>query len=83
MALEKTGYSSAMQGTTKVKVGVDADGYLVPSGGTPEKTQTISITRVAAENSLQDNTDVLEFFISLANGAQDTLTNTMQVKWEV
>lgn len=81
MALAKTGYRSAYQGTTKVKVAMDADGYLAPEGTTAVGTKTIQITKAAAENSLQDNTDVLNFFLELANGRADSLTNTMSVTW--
>ena len=83
MALEKTGYTSANQGTTKVNVGVDEDGYIAPAGGQAVGTKKFSITKVAAENSLQDNTDVLEFFLDLANGVQDSNTNVMSVTWGV
>lgn len=82
MALAKTGYKGAVQGTTKVKVAVDENGYIAPVGTTAAGTKTISITKATAENSLQDNTDVLNFFLTLANGRQDSLTNTMSVTWE-
>lgn len=81
MALAKTGYKGAVQGTTKVKVAADQDGYLAPVGTTAAGTKTISINKAAAENSLQDNTEVLNFFLTLANGRQDSLTNTMSVTW--
>ena len=77
MALAKTGYKGAVQGTTKVKVAVDENGYIAPVGTTAAGTKTISITKATAENSLQDNTDVLNFFLTLANGRQDSLTNTI------
>lgn len=83
MALEKTGYTAATQGTTRVNVAMDADGYIAPAGTTPAGTKGFSINRVAAENSLEDNTEVLNFFLTLANGVQDSLSNTMQVKWGV
>lgn len=81
MALAKTGYKSAYQGTTKVKAAVDADGYLAPEGTLAAGTKIITITKAAAENSLQDNTEVLNFFLELANGRADSLTNTMAVTW--
>lgn len=83
MALEKTGYTDAVQGTTRVNVAVDSDGYLVPPTEQGTANKKISITKVAAENSLVDNTDVLNFFLDLANGTQDSLSNTMQVTWGV
>lgn len=81
MALEKTGYSAAIQGTTKVNVAIDTDGYLAPDGTTAAGTKKFSINKVAAENSLVDNTDVLNFFLGLANGKADSLSNTMSVTW--
>lgn len=81
MALAKTGYANAIQGTTKVKVALDVDGYLAPTGTTAAGSKTISITKANADNSLQDNTDVLNFFLELANGRADSLTNTMAVTW--
>lgn len=83
MALMKEGYGGAVQGTTKVKIPVDENGYIAPEGTTPAGTKNFSITKVNAENSLQDNTDVLNFFLNLAQGQSDTLTNTMDVKWSV
>lgn len=83
MALEKEGYTSAVNGTTKVNIGIDENGYIAPAGTTPAGTKTFSINKVAAENNLADNTEVLSFFLSLAQGSQDSLTNTMQVKWGV
>lgn len=83
MALEKTGYSPAIQGTTKVNIAVDEDGYIVSSDATPAGTRQFTLNKVSADNSLEDNTEVLDFFLTLANGVQDSLSNTMQVKWGV
>ena len=83
MALEKTGYSAAIRGTTKVNVATDEEGYLVPEGTAAASNKKFSISKVAAENSLADNTDVLNFFMDLANGTSDSTTNTMQVTWTV
>lgn len=84
MALEKTGYTAANQGTTKVKVGIDEDGYIAAKDSEDVVgSKRISFTKVAAENSLEDNTEVIEFFLELANGTQDSLTNTMSVTWGV
>lgn len=82
MALAKTGYVGAVQGTTKVKAALDENGYLAPVGTTAAGTKTITISKVSAENSLVDNTEVLNFFLTLANGRSDSLTNTMSVTWE-
>ena len=83
LALEKTGYAGANFGTTKVNVGTDANGYIAATGKTVTGSKSFSINRVNAENSLQDNQDVLNFFIGLATGTTDSLSNTMQVKWGV
>lgn len=83
MALEKTGYTAAVLGTTKVNVGTDADGYIAAAGTTIAGKKSFSINKVNAENSLQDNQEVLDFFIGLATGTTDSLSNTMQVKWGV
>lgn len=83
MALEKTGYTAAIQGTTKVNVAVDSDGYLAPTTTPSVGTKKFQISKVSAENTLVDNTEVLNFFLNLANGQSDSLTNTMSVKWEV
>lgn len=83
MALEKTGYKPTIQGTTKVNIAIDDDGYIAPEGTTPAGTKSFSINKVNADNSLEDNQDVLNFFMTLANGRTDSLSNTMQVKWGV
>lgn len=83
MGLGKNGYRDANQATTKVNIAVDSDGYLAPSGVVNAKFKRFSITKVAAENGLEDNTEVLGFFLGLANGRQFSDTNIMQVSWEV
>lgn len=83
MSLAKTGYRGAIQGTTRVKAAADENGYLAPAGTTAAGTRNITITKAAAENSLEDNTEVLNFFLTLANGRSDSLTNTMAVTWSV
>lgn len=81
MALAKVGYAGAIRGTTKVNVGIDAEGYISPTSSQTAGNKKIQINAVNAENSLADNTDVLNFFIGLANGISDSLTNTMSVTW--
>ena len=83
MALEKTGYTAATQGTTRVNIAVDANGHIAPSGVPATGVKSFQVNKVSAENSLTDNTEVLEFLLSLAPGQQDSLSNTMQVKWGV
>ena len=81
--MEKTGYSNAIQGTTRVNVAIDENGYLAPESVTAAGNKGFQISKVNADNSLQDNTDVLNFFLELANGRGDSLSNTMSVKWGV
>lgn len=83
MALEKTGYTPAIQGTTRVNVAMDENGYIAPAGALVAGTKAFQINKVNAENSLTDNQEVLDFFLSLAQGQSDSLSNTMQVKWGV
>lgn len=83
MALAKEGYSAAIQGTTRVNVEMDENGYIAPAGTTPAGQKGFSLNKVSADNSLEDNTEVLNFILTLANGVQDSLSNTMQVKWGV
>lgn len=83
MGLAKNGYRDAIQATTKVNIAVDSDGYLAPAGVVSAKFKRFSINKVAADNGLDDNSEVLEFFLRLANGRQFSDTNIMQVSWEV
>lgn len=81
MALAKSGYRGAYQGTTKVNVAIDSNGYIAPAGTTAMGYKKVSITKANAENSLQDNTDVFNFFLGLVGGRHDANTNTMSVTW--
>lgn len=82
MALSKTGYKDAARGLTKANIAVDEDGRIVPAGETPAGSKRFSINKVNADNGLADNTEVLNFFLTLANGVQDSLSNQMQVTWD-
>ena len=83
MALAKEGYTSTIRGTTKVNVPIDSEGLIVTDTSLSVANLKFQVSAVNAENSLNDNTDVLNFFIGLANGLSDSNTNTMQVTWEV
>lgn len=84
MGLAKTGYSDAIRGTTRVNVAVDENGHIAPSGSADiAGTKAFQINKANAENSLADNTEVLNFFITLAQGVSDSMSNTMTVKWGV
>jgi len=82
MALVKTGYKGANQGTTKVNVSIDENGYIATSGVVATGQKTLSINKVSAENSRIDNEDVLNFFIGMVGGRYDARTNKMTVTWE-
>lgn len=83
MALEKTGYTAAVQGTTRINVAVDENGYIAPEGTTQAGSKSFQINKVNADNSMTDNVEVLNFFLTLAQGQSDSLSNTMTVKWGV
>lgn len=83
MALQKTGYADANQGQTNVKVAMDENGYIATETAVAVSAKNFSIKQVNSENDLTDNTEVLNFFLQLAGGRAESLTNTMSVKWEV
>ncbi len=82
MALSKTGYRDAKRGTTRVDVAINQDGNIATGMDTTAGVKGISINAVNAENSLTQNTKVLQLFIGLAGGRQDSLSNRMSVTWE-
>ena len=83
----KQGYKNQYSSTTKVKCDVDRDGNLI----TDSTTQTavaakrITINGVNIANSLDNNTEVIQAFLNIvgATSAQDSLSNTVNVTWEV
>lgn len=81
MALDKLGYKGANQGTTKIPVAINANGYIAQSGDTAAGTKMISINKVSADNSKMDNNAVADFFIGMLGGRFDS-NNTMSVTWE-
>lgn len=83
MALQKTGYADANQGQTNVKIAIDENGYIATETAVAVSAKNFNIKQVNSENGLEDNTEVLNFFLQLAGGRADSLTNTMSVKWEV
>lgn len=82
MALAKEGYKGANQGTTKINVATNEDGQIAAPGEVATGVRTVSFNRVAAENSLTDNVDVIGFFMGLIGGRYDTRSNKMTVSWE-
>lgn len=83
MGLRREGYSDAMQGRTRVAVAMDANGNIATSGTQVAGTFNFTITQANPENSLAQNTQLLEFFMSLVDGAQYSDTNVATVTWEV
>lgn len=83
MGLAKQGYSDAVRGTTRVNVMIDENGYIAPEGEEMTGKKAFQINKANAENSLADNQEVLNFFLNLAQGVSDSMSNTMTVKWGV
>lgn len=81
--MAKTGYIDEYTSTTSVKVDIDADGNILQPGGTAYGTKRISFKGANANNSLEDNTTVIAAFLQFCNGQQDSLSNRVQVTWEV
>lgn len=81
MALDKLGYKGANQGTTKIPVAINENGYIATSSQTATGVKNISINKVAAENSKMDNNAVALFFVGMIGGRFDS-NNTMSVTWE-
>ena len=83
MAMSKTGYVDAQRGTTKAKVDLNEDGQIAQPGDAVAGTKYFTINQVNPENSLVQNTKVIDLFIGFANGSADSLSNKMSVTWEV
>lgn len=80
--LQKTGYVDEYTGTTTVKVDVDSDGFIVPAADA-FASKRMTFKGVNTNNSLVDNTTVIQAFLDLCNGSQDSLSNRAQITWEV
>lgn len=83
MGYAKEGYRDANVGTTSVKIAIDEHGQIAPGGTTPAGTKRFQINRVAAENTLEDNEAVLDFFLDLVGAQYSSDSNQMTVRWEV
>ncbi len=83
MGFVKTGYRDANVGTTSVKIAVDEKGQIAPGGTDAVGTRRFQINRVAAENNLEDNEAVLNFFLDMVGGVYSSDSNQMTVRWEV
>lgn len=82
MGLAKTGYSDANQGTTRASVPIDSSGYIVDKEDAAG-TKNFTINHVNPENTLEQNTEVLNFFVGLINSETYSNTNRLQVTWTV
>lgn len=82
MGLVKTGYRTQYRGKTKFNVPVDEDG-LITSTADDDAVGTVRLTfdAVSADNGLVDNNDVIAFFLTIAGGSFDSLSNQMSVVW--
>lgn len=80
MALAKTGYKDAQQGTASVLVPVTAEGYIATEEDTPAGTRRYNFNRVNAGNSKADNEAVLNFFIGMVGGYYSTSGSASQMK---
>lgn len=83
MATKKSGYIDAQRGVTKSLVGINQDGNIAQDGDTVVKSKYFSINAANADNNLAQNTKLINFFINLAGGSADSLSNKMIVTWEV
>lgn len=81
MALAKSGYRGAYQGTAKVKIALDSNGQIATEGTAAAGAGTISLSKMNAENGRVDNTEVFNFFLGLVGGRQSSDTSTMSVTW--
>lgn len=82
MAMLKSGYKDQYTGTTSFKVAIDSDGYLTNSSDTPAGTKRISFNKVNADNDLQANEQVIDFFLGMIDAQHDQYSNQMTVRWE-
>lgn len=83
MALAKGGYIDAKRGTTKAKVGYNADGNIAQDGEVVASTKYFSVNTVNSENNLTGNQEVIDLFINIVGGSADSLSNQMTVNWKV
>lgn len=83
MGLAKEGYRDAQQLTTKVKVGINEDGYIATGGEQVVGSRQISITRANAANGLTDNNKLFNFFIGMLGGQINATSNKASVTWNV
>lgn len=83
MALSRTGYSDANQGTTRASVPIDENGYIADSGTTAAGTKYFSINHINPDNSAAENNQVLNFFVGLINSEVYSSTNRLQVTWTI
>ena len=81
--ITKDGYTSEYAGNTRVKIDINADGNIAQPGEQVMKNKNLTIKGVNINNSLSQNTEVIQAFLNFANGSQDSLTNIATATWEV
>ncbi len=84
MGLAKEGYKAAIHGTTTFKTPVDEQGNIInDEEDVPAGMKTIRFTRANAENSANDNYELINALVSMTGATTEALTNTFDVKWTV
>lgn len=83
MALSKSGYRDAQQLSTKVRVNLNAAGYIATGDDEIASSKYISITRANAGNGLTENNKLFEFFVGMLDGSFIPNSNKASVTWQV
>lgn len=82
MAFTKNGYKPKYVSNTDVKVNLNADGNFAQAGETVAGQKRYTLKGANIENSLEQNTEVLEAFLGIVGAGQDSLSNRASVTWE-
>lgn len=83
MGLPKTGYAEAKTGRSSEKLELNSDGMIAQDGEMVAGVANFSLTGLNASNSFQTNHNIIDFFVNLATGSTDSLSNKFSVSWEV
>lgn len=79
--LAKEGYEPAIQGITTAAIDATADGMIAGEDDTPAGTKRLAIRVANAENSLAQNNELLNIFISICGAQRQNESNKFQVTW--
>lgn len=82
MAFPKTGYKSKYVSNTDVKVNLNAEGNFAQEGEAVAGQKRYTLKGAKIENSLEQNTVLLEAFLGIVGAGQDSLSNRASVTWE-